>query len=100
MHPHPAGVRILHQPFDVAVLAGLNVLDCEATDADIGIVPAQAFEFVKAAGAVSDWNALLARLSFKAGSHALYDVIAYDDIYVQLEEVLHIVAVDEVDIPA
>jgi len=30
----------------------------------------------------------------------LYCIIAYDDIYIQLEEVLHIVAVDEVDIPA
>ena len=47
-----------------------------------------------------DWNALLACLGFKAHSHAFYGIIAYDDIYVQLEEVLHIVAVDEVDIPA
>ena len=76
------------------------MLDCEAADADIGIVPAQALELVKAAGAVPDGNALLARFGFKAGSHALYRIITYDDIYVQLEEVLHVVAVDEVDIPA
>ena len=75
------------------------MLDCEAADADIGIIPAQALKLVQTTGAVPDRNALLSRLCFKTRSHAFYSVIAYDGIHIQLEEILHVVAVDKVDVP-
>ena len=99
MHPHPTRICILHQATDIAVLAGLYVLDCEAADADIGIIPTQALELVQTTGAVPDRNTLLFCLCFKAHSHAFYSVITYDGIHIQLEEMLHVVAVDKVDVP-
>ena len=56
-------------------------------------------ELVQTTGAVPDRNALLSCLCFKARSHAFYSVITYDGIHIQLEEMLHVVAVDKVDVP-
>ena len=100
MHPHPAGVCILHQPPDIAVLAGPDMLDCEAADADVGILPAQPLELVQAPGPVPDGDAPLPCLSFQLGPHAPYSVIADDCIHIQLKEVLDAVLVDESNVPA
>lgn len=95
MHPHPAGICILHQPPDIAVLAGPDMLDCETADADVGIFPAQPLELVQAPGSVPNRNALLPRSASSRALLKLYSVIADDGIHIQLEEVLDAVPVDK-----